>query len=400
MERTTTPPAPETLSRVALPPEAAEVMRPLLPALSEEIVEAIGRQVEPYQRPLEGPFGRAVRTGTERALNRFLDLITEPGSEDREGGRIYVQLGRGEFREGRSLDALLAAYRLGARLAWRRFAAAGDAAGLPPEAMYRLGEAIFAYIDELSAESAEGYAQAQSAAEGERSRRRRELVALLGRQPPAEEAAVRELAAQVGWELPERLAALVTAEHDEVRLATRLGSGVIAASFEDRTVALIPDPDAPGRRAQLDAAVERRAAALGPAVTWRRARSSLERAELAHRLQRDGRLPPEGLVSADEHLPELMVHGDRDLAEHLAETELAPLRALADGPRRKLEATLRAWLDYRGRPEEVAHHLGVHPQTVRYRLNQLRELFGRRLEDPEQRLALSLALRAASQSPH
>ena len=389
--------APPT--RVGLPPETAEVLRPLLPELSDEIVEAIGRQVEPYQRPLEGPFGRAVRTGTEQALSRFLDLIAHPDSAAAHEGRIYVQLGRGEFREGRSLDALLAAYRLGARIAWRRFAAAGDAAGLPPEVVYRLGEAIFAYIDELSAESAEGYAQAQSAAEGERSRRRRELVSLLRRQPPPDESSVRELAAQVSWTLPGRLGALVTTEGDEARLATRLGSGVVAASFDETTVALVPDADAPGRRAQLRAALRRRPGALGPTVGWRRARSSIERAELAYRLQLDGRLPAQGLVVADEHLPQLLVHGDSELAEDLAERELAPLRALAEGPRRKLEATLRAWLDYRGRPEEVAHRLGVHPQTVRYRLNQLRELFGRRLDDPDGRLALSLALRAG-RGPH
>src|SRR3954451_5023430 len=123
-------------SRATLLREAAEVLRPLLPELSEEIVEAIGRQVEPYRRPLEGPFGRAVRTGTEQALERFLDMIPDPSSGGSDESRIYVQLGRGEFREGRSLDALLAAYRLGARIAWRRFAAAGDAAGLAPRVMY------------------------------------------------------------------------------------------------------------------------------------------------------------------------------------------------------------------------------------------------------------------------
>ena len=37
----------------------------------------------------------------------------------------------------------------------------------------------------------------------------------------------------------------------------------------------------------------------------------------------------------------------------------------------------------------------MHPQTVRYRLKQLRELFGDRLEDPEARFELALALRAA-----
>jgi hypothetical protein len=388
------------LRRANLPPETADVLRPLLPDLSDEIVEAIGRQVKPYRRPLEGSFGRTVRTGTERALNRFLDLISDPERAVGAEGRIYVQLGRGEFREGRSLDALLAAYRLGARIAWRRFAAAGDAAGLSPDVMYRLGEAIFAYIDELSAESAEGYAQAQSAAEGERSRRRRELVSMLRRQLLPDEPSVRKLAAQASWRLPERLAALVTQAGDEVRLATRLGSGVIAAAFEEVTVALVPDAEAPGRAAQLHAALDRHAGALGPAVAWQRARSSIERAELAYRLQRDGRLPSQGLVVADEHLPELMLHGDTDLAEHLAERELAPLQALAEGPRRKLQATLRAWLDYRGRPEEVAHQLSVHPQTVRYRMNQLRELFGRRLEEPNGRLALSLALRAAARSPH
>ena len=41
----------------------------------------------------------------------------------------------------------------------------------------------------------------------------------------------------------------------------------------------------------------------------------------------------------------------------------------------------------------MAAELGVHPQTVRYRLKQLRDLFGTRLEDPEGRFELTLALR-------
>ena len=88
------------------------------------------------------------------------------------------------MRAGRSLDALLSAYRLGSRLAWRRFVEAGVAGGLDPGAIYALGEAIFAYIDELSAESAEGYAEEQSAAAGERQRLRRRLVRLLAQDPP------------------------------------------------------------------------------------------------------------------------------------------------------------------------------------------------------------------------
>ena len=62
------------------------------------------------------------------------------------------------MRAGRSLDSLLSAYRMGARVAWRRFAAAGVAAGFEPDTLYLLAESIFAYIDVLSAESAEGHA--------------------------------------------------------------------------------------------------------------------------------------------------------------------------------------------------------------------------------------------------
>jgi DNA-binding PucR family transcriptional regulator len=43
----------------------------------------------------------------------------------------------------------------------------------------------------------------------------------------------------------------------------------------------------------------------------------------------------------------------------------------------------------------VAERLGVHPQTARYRLGRLRELFGDDLADPDRRFWLELALRAA-----
>ena len=96
-------------------------------------------------------------------------MLENPRANSDEGREVYLNLGRGEMRAGRSLDALLAAYRLGARVAWRRLAAAGERAGLPPRTLYTLAEAIFAYIDELSADSIEGYAREQAAAAGDAS---------------------------------------------------------------------------------------------------------------------------------------------------------------------------------------------------------------------------------------
>src|SRR5947199_115397 len=160
-------------STAGLAPELAAQIRPQLPELIEAIIAAIGREVPEYARPLEGAFGRGVRVGVERALTRFWDEVAgveEGAAEDRA---VYVALGRGEMREGRSLDSLLAAYRVGARVAWRRFAAVGVKAGLEPATLYLLAESLFAYIDVLSAESAAGHALEQSAAASETELRRR-----------------------------------------------------------------------------------------------------------------------------------------------------------------------------------------------------------------------------------
>src|SRR3954451_10203935 len=157
----------------AIPADAGKVLRPVLPSLADEIIAAIEREVPDYARAMDGEFGQVVRVAIERALGRFIDLIEDPSSDDGRGRAAYVDLGRGEMRAGRSLEALLSAYRLGSRLAWGRFVEAGVAGGLDPGAIYALGEAIFAYIDELSAESAEGYAEEQSAAAGELPRLRR-----------------------------------------------------------------------------------------------------------------------------------------------------------------------------------------------------------------------------------
>jgi PucR C-terminal helix-turn-helix domain len=381
----------------AIPAGAADVLRPALPGLADEIIATIAREVPEYERAMDGMFGQMVRLGVEVALGRFVDDVEgRPRAEGPEQ-ETYVNLGRGEFHAGRSLDTLLAAYRVGARLAWRRFVDAGVEGGLEPQSIYSIGEGIFEYIDILSAESAEGYALEQRAEAGERRRRRRRLVELLAAEPPAPEDEVRAAAADAGWKVPRELAALVArTDDDDVsdaadRLARELGGGVVAAALEGVACALLPDPSAPGARRRLEVAVAGLPAALGPGVPWPRAGRSVRRALAALRLATaDG-----SVVVADDHLPALLLRADPDLAADLARRRLAPLRGLSAASADRLAETLRAWLDRPGQVQAVAAQLGVHPQTVRYRVRQLRELFGEALEDAEGRFELALALRAA-----
>src|SRR6478735_4830256 len=407
---------------------AADALRATLPDLANDIIPAIAAEVPDYSGAMEGRFAQGVRFGVEVALSRFVDVLA--GEPPDEGPRhTYVRLGAGEYRSGRSLDALLAAYRVGARLAWRRFVEAGTRAGFPPDALYDLGEAMFAYIDEISAESAAGFAEAQSEAAGESQRRRRSLVRLLAQEPPAAEETLRTAAQSAGWTLPRRVAAVVVGEAEQpeatdeldniaARLARRLGPGAVGAAVSGLAAVMLPDPDGPGRRKALESALGDDLAALGPAVSWPEAGTSLRRAAAAYRLAAQGRLdgvrgveeaPPttrqdgasssgqsaSRLVVAVDHLPALLLAAEPALAADLARSRLAPLDTLGPGPRERLVETLRAWLDRPGQVQAVAAQLDVHPQTVRYRLKQLRELFGERLEDPEARFELSLALRAA-----
>ena len=381
-----------------LPPEVARVLRPELPALADEIVDELSHGVPDYARPLEGPFGQALRRGVEEALGRFTTIVENPDADLDAGREVYVDLGRGEMRAGRSLDALLAAYRLGARVAWRRLAAAGERAGLSPRTLYALAEAIFAYIDELSADSIEGYAREQAAAAGALQRRRQRLAALLVQEPAAAAATVEAAATNAAWRLPRKLSVLVLdaeerapAEHAD-RLALRLGPEALVAHARPHIVAILP---APAVRSELDSAVRGRAAALGPAVSWQEAAVSFARAREVLRLARDGGIEDgDALLMAESHKLSLLLGADRRLARDVAETALAPLAGETELSRERLGSTLDAWLRHRGRTEAVAKALHVHPQTVRYRLARLRELFGSRLDDPDGRFELELALRA------
>jgi PucR C-terminal helix-turn-helix domain len=372
-----------------LPPEIVSVLRPVLADVADEMIEAVAA-VPAYARPLEGPLGHGIREGVRAALGHFLAEIESGAQVARPD--IYLALGRGEMRAGRSLESLLSAYRVGARVAWRRFAAAGVQADLEPDTLYQLAESIFAYIDVLSAESAEGHALEQSAAASEAELRRRRLVRMLVREPPVDPAAVEAAAAEAEWPLPRSMAALAISGEARTTAAPRLPSGAISEAIGEVTCALVDDPDGPGRRAEITRAVSEAGAraGLGTTVGWREAGVSFARARAALAL---APVDAATLIVAGERVGELLLRSDPGLAAELAAERLAPLAQLSPGSRRRLTTTLRVWLAEQGRLGRVAAVLGIHPQTARYRLGRLRELFGEQLDDSDSRFWLELALR-------
>jgi len=379
----------------ALPARVADLIEPELDAVTAEILAAIAAEVPEYARPLEGSFGRGVRRGVSEALRRFVALIRDPEAGRGVGREVYVELGRGELRQGRTLDSLQAAYRVGARVAWRRFSAVCREAGLDAESLSLLAEAIFAYIDELSADSVEGYAEAQAEREDERRRRRRELAAQLVRTPRADPADIQAAAQSAVWSPPDRVAALACAEADLPKIARRLPTDALATTLEGRGCVLFPDPDGPGRAKLLKQAAGSSLLSLGPAGRLADLPTSWQLATTALRAAETGALPTIGLLPVDDHLADLLLFDGAPLVNRIAARCLLPFDSLTPKAQERMRETALAYVQHGGNAVQMAQALNLHPQTIRYRVTQLRELLGDRLSDPGSRLELEVALRAS-----
>ena len=117
-------------------------------------------------------------------------------------------------------------------------------------------------------------------------------------------------------------------------------------------------------------------------------------ASAALRAAQTGVIEAEGVIEADLHLPELLLFESGGLAERLAARRLAPLDELTPAGRARMEETALAFVQHGGNAAAMARALHLHPQTIRYRLGRLRELFGDELTDPDARFELELALRS------
>jgi hypothetical protein len=367
-------------------PETACVLRPHAGAVADAVLGAVVAEVGPFKEWLEG--SRNLREGVEQGLAGFLEQL-EAGDDGLLPRReVYFDFGRGELRAGRSIDAVLTAYRVAAQATWRSLAEIGQAAGLAPEVLYGIAERIFAHMDRMSAATMEGFAYERSVREHELRDRRKRLVELVLREPPCALAELEREARAVGWRVAPQLAVVAFRDERVTRLAARLPPDTLVARVGTTGYAVVPDPDAPGRRAGIAQALQGVRCALGPAVAPADAGSSARLARLALDL------PGTGLVVVDERRVELLLVQDDALTDELVAGAFAPLERLGPGQRARFEETLAAWLRHQGEVRLIALDLHVHAQTVRYRVGRLRELLGDRLDSADGRLELELALRA------
>ena len=371
-----------------------EVLRATLPDVATHTIAAVMDEVPSYAGAFGGPMGANIENAVQMALGGFLRLArgrsTDAGTPQTPAIEGAYALGRGEARSGRSADALLSAYRVGARVAWRELSATAVESGVDADALATFAELVFAYIDELSAASVAGHTDELESTGRVRQRRLDLLAQAILRGEPEE--ALRAAAERADWKPPRTLTAVVL-PRAQVRPVLGLVSDAslhptegLVGLPDDRAVLLVADMG--GRsRARLLRVLQGRSAVAGPARPWAAVRASYDRALRALSLAGS-----DGPLDTEARLAELVLTADPEALADLRARVLAPLDDLKPAARDKLTATLRSWLLHQGRRDEVAAELFVHPQTVRYRMGQLREAYGDRLDDPATVLDLTLAL--------
>ena len=381
-----------------IPPAVLDAMRAALHTVADQTIEAVTAEVPGYRGALD-PAARSTLAGAvELALRGFLALAAQekgPSTPMAPALEAAYALGRGEARAGRTMDALLAAYRVGARVSWRGMAEVAVAAGLPAPALVGFAELVFAYIDQLSAASVAGHAD-ELATEGRMRQRHLERLGH-GLVSGADEEALVAAAQRAGWTPPVALVAVLLPEervdHVLARVDPRTLQPVedVPGLPEGVGVLLVPDPG-PRFADALERGIGQARAVVGPVRAWVQAQQSYARALRAWHLEPWSDGPGPAIVRTEELLPELVVTADPDALADLRTRALAPLASVRSPQSDRLAETLRAWLAHRGRRESVAAELFVHPQTVRYRMNQVRALFGDALDDPRAVLELTIAL--------
>ncbi|REE97053.1 PucR family transcriptional regulator [Thermomonospora umbrina] len=386
-----------------VPAETAALLRRHQQELAIEIIGEVEAQVPEFGR-LDAVDRRAAMVEAVRGgVAEFAGLLGAPAARrpqhliDR-----FAAAGAEEARAGRALDRFQAALRAGARAVLRWLSVQSERLRLPRSAYRAFAEAVFAALDEFAAAAAEGHRRELGRQGEDRRRNRARLLSLLTMDPPLTPEALADVAAQADWTLPRTMAAVVFTprEVDANPAFPGLPSDVLVDAPDHRGAApwgIVPDPDRPGGLPFLAEPPERWIAVVGPTVAAEEGAISLRWARQTLGLLERGiiaRPTVRGPISWADHLPSLVLFQNEELHRMMAARRLTPLLKLRPREAERLGGTLLACLQHGFHVKNTAQALQVHPQTVRYRMNQLEALFGDDLHAVDRRLELEMALHA------
>ncbi|MBJ7473159.1 MAG: helix-turn-helix domain-containing protein, partial [Solirubrobacteraceae bacterium] len=320
---------------------------------------------------------RNLEVGTLAAVDAMLSLLGDPAHE--VDVALFRAHGGAHCAAGRPVTELLALYRLSGMGMWEHLSDLPRSDELTGAQALALGGRVLRLIDVLSASAVDGFLAAGADLRRRDRARRDRLRTLLLSDPPEPLAAIEAAAEPAGWAVPARVRVGVVAQpleadlSDQERAPARV---LVGPHLRGRIVMIVGEADDAG--AMLRRAANAHGApgpvAVGPSVDVAEAARSAQRAaDLLDQIQR-GAVESSDVVFSDDHELPLLLAAAPELARSLVDRRLAPLAELEGAKREQALETLRAWLANPHRPQAIADDLGMHVQSVRYRLARLREL--------------------------
>jgi len=309
---------------------------------------------------------------------------------------------------GVQLPALLRAYRLGHGLAERRLEQTAVELEIEPEIRWRvlarISHHLFAYVDAICTELVDDYEHERAQWIRGAAAARAELVAaIIDRGQVDARAASEKLrydvsrrhVALIVWADPPSAARqAVSLESEAAALSSALGGGsVLTVPIGERVVwawtsgdRVIDDPNAVGHRMGEDVR-----AAIGTSHEGLAGMAdSHDEARVARRVAELRAVRPGTIVGYRGADLMALLTADPVEAVRFASAELGELIADSDGAAR-LRATVRVYLEENLSPARSARRLGIHQNTVVYRVKRAEEVLGHAVD--ERRLQLEVALR-------
>lgn len=375
-----------------VPPALAESLTLLAPATAERVASLVRRDVPALDDLRLERRRRRLAGAALLAVHHFLDRTQGRSPSPAPVHRLFRQVGYEEAVEGRALGPVRAALRIATRESWTTLRDLGAQHDLTAADLGRLGDALFDLAGQVEEDLRHGYAVGQQGLARDAGRARARLLdALLDGADPE---LVTAEAARAGWPPPAEVVVLAARFHGAVLGVDGLPPQALARTSSNPAVVVCPADVADRAVGRLRAAgPEVRVAAswsvpvteVAAAHGW--ATRLLDLVDL-------GVVPPASVLWCRDHRTQLWLHADQALRRDLRHEMLGPLLGITPHARKVLSDTLLAWLETRASAPALAHRLGVHPQTVRYRWKRINDLFGASLHDPEFLLLATMLLRS------
>lgn len=374
------------LNVTRIPPEVGQLLRPLVPTLTERLSAGIQADVSAYAGSATGRRHQLIVAAVHNAADHFVDIVENRAGSGSEVQMQFRQLGSGEAHDGHTLDAMRAAYEVVTRELWSELRSVSSANQLPNEQLVLLGDAILSYLQQLMRQVIAGYNAAHGDAAA--AARRKLTLALTTRAPLH---VITRLANAAQWQIPTMATVVVAESTRELHSApANLPAHVLGHAAGNRVTFVVGAPD-DGSTAAFEIDGFARIArswpvdleAIPDAQRW-----ATQALDLASR----GIIEDGPVIDCFQYRQLIWLHAEPTLSAQLHSEVLAPLLVITPYHRLNLAITLMLWLQTKASAPALARQLHVHVQTVHNRLRQLHGLFGSRLSDPAETLALLTAL--------